>query len=514
MAGDIRMGNFNFKNLILGFGLVFVVACNKTSFQLVDQGSQKFMSGDFFENIFKMDSSVASFDQPQLENNETQAAFQVTLADGTSVPDLKVTDFSVVENGQPITDFKLQSNSLTTKQTVDIVFAVDVTGSMSPTIESAKTRLISFVQKSRLGGTHSRMCLITFGDRTVKNCDRFYDNNPDDPATVDQVNELISEISKLKALTGSSDPGGSDLNENPMRALIDASKAPWSENSQRFVILITDDGFLYSPGNSGSVGALAPKYKEVSEAIDKSQMKVFAATPSLAGYDKPFKGEPGIVQHSQGEWFNFKDLISGKITLDTILNRILNRVQTTYLLQYTLDENSGLDLTLPLKKRKIEILLHNGTSATLTLLALQSNLPDGRKPYQKKFKLADKNIKKETVVVKVDGVVVSSGIQFTADNEIEFEKAPKAKSKIVITFAYRDLKDSLQLTPIIIKQTGVRADSIQIFLNGIEALEKDIELNQTLEGYLSVQLANSALVESDPYGIRANNGLTVKIKRK
>ena len=387
------MFSINYKNLILGLGLVFFASCNKTHFQLVDQESQKFQSGDFFESFFKMNNSVASFEQPQLESNETQAAFQVALADGTNVPDLKVTDFTILENGQPISDFKLQSNSTTIKQSVDIIFAVDVTGSMSPTIESAKTRLISFVQKSRLNGTHSRMCLITFGDRTVKNCDRFYDNNPDDPSTIDQVNELISEISKLKALTGSSDPGGSDLNENPMRALIDASKAPWNENSQRFVILITDDGFLYSPGNSGNVGALAPKYNEVSEAIEKSQMKVFAATPSLAGYNKPFKGEPGVVEFSKGEWFNFKDLISGKITLDTILNRILNRVQTTYLLQYTLDENSGsgLDLTLPLKKRKIEILLQNGVHANLNMLSLQSNLPDGRKPYQKKFKLADKN---------------------------------------------------------------------------------------------------------------------------
>ncbi len=508
------MGNINFKKIILGFSLVIFAACNKTSFQLVDQESQKFMSGDFFENVFKMDNSVASFDQPQLENNETQAAFQVTLPDGTNLADLKSTDFSIVENGQPISDFKLESNSTTTKQTVDIIFAVDVTGSMSPTIESAKTRLISFVHKSRLNGTHSRMCLITFGDRTVKNCDRFYDNNPDDPATIDQANELISEISKLKALTGSSDPGGSDLNENPMRALIDASKAPWNENSQRFVILITDDGFLYSPGNSGNVGALAPKYKEVTDAIEKSQMKVFAATPSLAGYNKPFKNDPGVVQLSQGEWFNFKDLISGKINLDTILNRILNRVQTTYLLKYTLDENSGLDSTLPLKKRKIEILLQNGIRANLSLLSIQSNLPDGRKPYQKKFKLSDKNIKKETILVKVDGVVVSSGIQLTADNEIEFEKAPKAKSKISITFSYSELKDSLQLTPIIIKQTDVDAASVEVFLNGIKASEKDVELKQTLEGYLSVQLANSALTENDPYSIRLNNGLTVKVKRK
>ncbi len=508
------MGSINFKNLFLGLGLVFFASCNKTHFELIDQGSQKLDSGNFYENFFKMDSSVATYEQPQLESNDTQAAFQVSLPDGTSISDLKASDITLTENGQAITDFKFQSNSLTTIQSVDIVFAVDVTASMSKTIESAKTRLINFVKKSRASGTHSRMCLITFGDYTVKNCDRFYDNNPDDPATEAQVNELISEISKLKALTGASDPGGSDLNENPMRALIDASKAPWKENSQRFVILITDDGFLYSPGNQGSVGPLAPKFAEVSEAIEKSQMKVFAATPSLPGYNKPFQGAVGVVQFSQGEWFNFSDLISGKITLDTILGRILKRIQTTYLVQYTLDENSGLDSTLPLKKRKIEVTLQNGTRGVLTVLSIQSNLPDGRKPYQKKFKLADKNIKKDSVVVKVDDVVVTSGITLTPENEIDFDKPPKAKSKIVVTFKYNDIKDSLQLTPIIIKQTGLDADSLVVTLNGTEAAKKDIEVKVTLEGYLSVQLADSCFTEKDPYALRANNGVVISVSKK
>ena len=109
---------------------------------------------------------------------------------------------------------------------------------------------------------------------------------------------------------------------------------------------------------------------------------------------------------------------------------------------------------------------------------------------------------------------VNSGIQLTADNEVEFEKAPKAKSKIVISFVYNELKDSLQLAPIIIKQTDLNVDSIVVLLNGVEALKKDIELNQTLEGYLSIQLANSALTEADPYGVRSHNGITVKVSKK
>ncbi|OFZ28609.1 MAG: hypothetical protein A2622_05835 [Bdellovibrionales bacterium RIFCSPHIGHO2_01_FULL_40_29] len=504
-----------FKHILVAVIAVGVLSsCSRTQFGVVDQGSIKFNETEIYANFFKIESSTTSYEQPQLESNETQLAFRVTMPDGTNVSGLETGDFSIIENSVPVNNFLVQSQSTTTKQNVDIIFAVDITGSMSPTIESAKTRLISFVQNSRAKGNHTRMCLITFGDRTVKNCDRFYDNNPADPTTQSQVDELISEISKLKALTGISDPGGSDLHENPMRALIDASKAPWTDKSQRFVILITDDGFLYSPGNQGDVGSLAPRYSEVANAISTSQMKVFAATPSRAGYNRPFQGSPGVVEASQGEWFNFNDLIAGTITLDTILDRIMNRVQTTYLANYAIDENSGIDPTLALGKRKIEILLKNGASATVSIVSTQSNLPDGRKPYPKKFKLADKNIRRDSVRIKVNGEWVNSGVRLTDKNEVEFDKAPPARAKVEFSFSYKDLKDSVQIAPIILKDANLDPESIRVILNGIDALPGDIELAKTLEGFISVRLSDSVLSANDPYSIVSNGGLIVQVAKK
>lgn len=486
-------------------------ACAPVAFDAVPLDSTNGPSS-LFSNFFKMDVSHVEFEQPTLESNETQLVFQALLANGNHVTDLKQSDVEILENGRAVPGIQLKANSQKIEQTVDIVFAVDITGSMEPTIESAKMRLINFVNKSRASGHHTRMCLITFGDFTVKKCDRFYDNNPKDPKTEVQVRELISEISKLRALVGFNDPGGSDLNENPMRALIDAADSPWAEKSQRFVILVTDDGFLYSPGNQGTVGNLAPRYPEVLSALQRSQMKVFAATPQRAGYNLPFQGSPGIVEASLGEWFNFSSLISGTITLDTILNRIIERVQTNYVVQYKIEESMGFDPTIPLADRKIEVKLKDGRVASTVIQSVQSNLPNGRENYKKRFKIGSaKKIHRDSLKVYVDGKRQTE-FEISEDGDLELPKAPKAKSKIEAYFTYSNLKDAVNLEVILIRDPDVNsAADLAVLLNGKLASPEDIDVVETLEGDLSLRLQGSVLENSDRYAIRDNGGLEVKV---
>lgn len=493
-----------------------MLACAPVAFDATTVASSDDGLNDLYSNFFKLGVSQIEFNQPQLEANDTQVSFQVVLPNGSHVTDLKKNDFEVFENGRSIPGFQLKSNSKKIEQAVDIVFAVDITGSMEPTIESAKMRLISFVNKSRANGHHTRMCLVTFGDFTVKKCDRFYDNNPKDPKTEAQVKELISEISKLQAIRGINDPGGYDLNENPMRALIDAAGSPWQEKSERFLIMITDDGFLYSPGNSGDVGPLAPRYTEVLNALQTSQMKVFAATPSLAGYNRRFGGSPGIVEASLGEWFNFNGLINGSITLDTILNRIIDRVQTNYLVDYKIDESMGFDPTVPLADRKIEIKLKDGRTASVVVQTVQSNLPNGRAAYKKKFKISGgdssgKRIHKKSLKVLVNGVRTNSFV-LNQEGEVEFDQAPPAMAKIEAYFQYENIKDSLNLSNIIIKGALIESDAdIVITLNGILIAKEDYSLVKTLEGDYSIRLSESVLSEDDPYRIREFEGLKVRV---
>lgn len=479
--------------------------------QLASETPEPFTT--LFADLFKVSVSESSATQPQLEVNQTSIAFQAVLPNGEHLTNLAANDFTLVENDQVISNFKLQSNSRKIVKPVDIVFAVDITGSMTPTIESAKTRLISFIKNTRTSGHHTRMCLLTFGDYTVKRCDRFYDNNPADPSTEAQVKELISEVTKLKALFGPNDPGGFDDNENPMRALIDAAAAPWLADSQRFTILITDDGFLFSPNNQGSVGTGAPFFQEVLEAISRSQMRVFASTPSYPGYNSKFGGLPGIVEASQGEWFNFADMISGRITLDTVLNRILNRLLTTYIVEYNAEESMGLDGSLPLSKRTHKIILKNGKTATINIQAVQSNLPNGRHPYPRGFRVADRKIDVKSVKVKVNGVPVSTGYTIDENGDILFASTPPPHTKVDVQFSYLLLRDSIQLAPITLSKEMDVKETV-ITLNGKRVGEDFIEIKETLEGQRVLSLKDAVLDEADPFGIRAAQGLEVVVKAR
>ena len=499
--------------LVAAMAMLTLTACkSKMSFTPVpsiDNTAQD-LTGEVNE-FFKLSESQQTLTQDSLDENVTAISFHVKKPYGSLLDSLNKNDLFILEDIIPVNAFNLSKNTLETKEVVDIAFIVDVTGSMSATIESAKVRLTNFVKKSREAGYHTRMCLVTFGDYTIRRCDKFYDNNPSDPSTATQVDELISEITKLKALKGSQDPGGKDLNENPMRALIDTASAPWATNNQRFAILITDDGFLYSPGNSGAVGALAPQYAEVKSALAASKVKVFAATPSLAGYDKNFGSEKGIVALSQGEWFNFADLMSGKITLDTILNRILTNVNTTFTITYVADQIPGLNPSLELALRSFQVQLLNPLLGTIQNLQFNSSLPYGRAEYKKEFALSlNKKIKKNSLKVLVDGVQVTKGFQLTNEGKLKFDQAPGKASVIKVSYVYEQLKDSIILKPILLGQIDPR--SVEVWLNGIKAKASDFTVDRTMEGRYLVSLQDSALADSDPYKIFANNGLQFDVK--
>ena len=491
-----------------------LMSCSKTSF--TPDANSSLANPILFENTYKSAASEVQYVQPNAEENQTKLSFQVENGSGL-LQDLLTSDIRVTENGIPVTDFVLNKNSVTHVTTADIIFAVDVTGSMAPTIEAAKQKLIAFVNNTRAQGYHTRMCLSTFGDYTVKKCTRFYDNDPKVVATETEVTELISEITKLKALKGSADPGGKDLDENPMRAVIDAAAAPWGSDSQRFLILITDAGFLYSPGHAGAVGAVAPIYADVAKAINQSQMKIFAVTPSLAGYDINFgaaPGVPGIVDQSQGEWYKYADLVSGKITLNTVLNKILSSINTTFTVDYVLTSQSALDPAKPLSQRTIVLELINTALGSVKGLVITSSLPNGRVPDQKRFVIADKKVKANRLYVYVDGVLQTSGYSIIDGKQIEFAKAQKSNAKIKIVYQYDSVKDSISLTPI---HLGVGADKINFLkftINGIPVDDKYYETIAIDMNLSSVVLTDDIFGAADPFKIAATGEMNISIKTK
>lgn len=477
-----------------------------------------------FKKHFSLSYSQVTDQQSSFKLNTITSYFQVNK-ENESVNGLTSKDISVQENGVPVANFALAADTERNDQVADIVFLVDITGTMVELIESAKLRLKEFVKTSRARGYHTRMCIATFGDYVVQHCTRFYDNNPRDKSTEKQVVGLMRELNNLHAYRGQGhDPGWPDLDENPMGALIDTAKvAPWAPGSRRFVILVTDWGFLYSPDNQGwigktpqTIGQHAPTMKEVNQAIKDAQMNVFAATRMQHdhkgqhlvwdGYNTPFQGEPGIVQSSNGEYFDFDKVLSGEISLATILERILLRINTTYKLTYVVDKNPGLDPTLPVDRRNVEIKLNDATRGLVKRGSVLSSMPTGRPNYKQVWKLSDYPILNDSMKVKIDGKDVAPAEYTVSGGEIRFKSAPPSGAKLAFEFLYEEISRNLDLKPLSF-EVPVDERTVKVTLNGKEAQPgKNVVFTQ-IKGNTALQVVHEAL---DPADIRQNKGLTLE----
>ena len=502
----------DFRNSLLQFGLPFLgmsmLSCSPVQFQdistltdsklLVNQPRHELI----LEKSFSPLTPEISLQQENLERNITTIQFKVFDDQGKLVTDFEPKqDLEIREEDQLISAFEAKSESQVNQQIADIVFVVDVTGSMGPTIASAKRSLIHFIRDTRQKGYKTRMCTMTFGDYTVKYCQRFYLNDPSQPESAVDVELLIKEIEELKALKGIGiDPGGSDLNENPMRALIDASKAPWGHGHSRFVILVTDDGFLYTPGNQGAVGDLAPRMSEVHQAIEQSGIKVFAVTPDLPGYNRPFRVRENkrwvvydsIVAKSQGEFFLFSDWVNGKINLDTVLNRIMHNILTTYHVRYIVDDYEDLNPSLPLSKRQIQ-LKSRIRGYNIRVDSIQSNLPLGRKEYQKEWILSDYEIDADKVEVWLNGQKVERGFRIQW-NRLVWDRPPRPESKIRVRYQHKEIVRDIVLNKIELP-LAVRPNELVLELNGQICEATCATLHTEAEGGLSLSLNPSVLTE-------------------
>jgi hypothetical protein len=462
--------------------------------------------------IFPFVSAESSFEQSEALSNETTVLAQLERK-GTTIKELTKSDFIITENGKEVKNFELTIEDTKAEQVVDIAFVVDVTGSMTPFIEAAKVRLSEFIKATRKKGYHTRMCLSTFGDYTVQKCEKFYDNDPKDTTEV-QTTELISELTKLRALKGTLDPGGTDIPENPMRALIDAGNAPWRSDAQKFIILVTDADFLYSPDKLGDIGAtkgvLPPSMADVHTSLEASQVAVMAVTPSLAGYNSSFQGLSSIVEKSGGEHFLFKSVISKPARLDEILNRIISRVEATYKLTYNAEEFDENHSTLPIDQRKVVVQLRNKDEGAIKDQKVSAQYPNGRPQYETTWKIADKDVDTQDIEVTniTNGKTVPTSDYSLVGGSIKFNKSPAPKSKFKVVYYYVDNYANLRLEPVSLSPQ-VDEKRIRVTLNGVAARKQDIEISRDAAGNVSITLLPS-VAKDNYYKIEESQGIAFK----
>ena len=116
------------------------------------------------------------------------------------------------------------------KAPVDLVFVLDVTGSMQKEIDGVRKNINGFIRESETSGVPIRFALVTFRDLTYAEGTDVVQGFTSNPAV------FAASMSGLRA-TG----GGDNLGESSLDGLWVASGLPFMPTARKVIVLITDE---------------------------------------------------------------------------------------------------------------------------------------------------------------------------------------------------------------------------------------------------------------------------------
>lgn len=189
------------------------------------------------------------------------------------------------ENGNRIRDFILEKDARSGVNAVDVVFALDVTGSMSGEIAAVRDNIHAFTNELTEKGISFRLGLVTF-----------YDTIGDVLPLTPDVSVFQSWVAKQVA------SGGGDAPENSLEALRQATLMDFRPQAHRLIVWITDED--YHEGN-----VVTPlTVKQVLEMLLNKAITVHAigAVHRKQRYDRITEPTGGLFFDING---NFRDIL-------------------------------------------------------------------------------------------------------------------------------------------------------------------------------------------------------------
>ncbi|MCO5249796.1 MAG: OmpA family protein [Candidatus Kapabacteria bacterium] len=180
---------------------------------------------------------------------------------GEPLDTLTAENLFVFEKGRRRDILKVEKIPVAENVPVDFVFAVDITGSMQPIINSIKSNISFFTQTLVKRGIDYRLGLILFSD----DIEKVY--NP-----TSNVSDFLKWLNPVKAR------GGGDEKENALEALEAAAKMiDWREESNRVCVMITDAPY-HQKGEDGH-GVTDQTTSSIIEMMQKNDIRVFTIVP-------------------------------------------------------------------------------------------------------------------------------------------------------------------------------------------------------------------------------------------
>ena len=205
------------------------------------------------------------------------------------------------------------TEGLTLDNTQSVVFALDITGSMSPNIDGLQEGVVRFAQKLFQSGYKVKVGLITFKDAVIN---RF--NLTDDLAA------FKSNVDKLVAIDGQ------NVNEASLsatNAAFDMLVSQASPADVKSIVVITDNpGHFTNDSNPNcDITQTVSKFNNLSAAQQKL-MKIFYSVSSLTSVTGPktSRGQPTI--RSCGPLNSNEKYESAQFQFNDILNKSLTSV--------------------------------------------------------------------------------------------------------------------------------------------------------------------------------------------
>jgi hypothetical protein len=445
------------------------------------------------------------FFQEKYDNNETSIVFQVFDRYGHTVSNIKKTDLRLLENGRLVNNYDLDQASASTGKSADIVFVLDITGSMKPSIDSVKANVSGFVQELANRNVKTRLCFVTFKDWVYQKCLKFAE---DDPNTVQNEN-LMSFLEELSKVSTSD---GADPDENQLAGLMSAaSETPWKPGAQRMAILITDAWFHFAHTNRGDAGIHAPLYDDAIDVMKDNNMTVHIVAPQKPGYNEDFFKKPSIVAETKGLFFDLARLEDGLTDLSAVLEEIAESLSTTYEIRYIVEDNPGLDPTRPMDKRNVKLSIKRPGVGILQTIAVLSNMPNGRPEYKDRWILEQSTrVVAETVEVKIDSQPMIDGFEIRGKTLV-FDETPAPGARIDVSYERGSLKQATQVMPFFLRARK-HPEQVVVEINGtLASKDEHFKISENLERKFSVELQDAVFAEDDQFGIRGLNGLHVKI---
>lgn len=444
------------------------------------------------------------FKQDEYDKNRTTVPFRAYNLGGYDYINLVKSDVRVFENGVDVKNFTLKGQNAGENKVVDMVFSMDITGSMDEEINAVKAAIRNFVGQMAIRNVTARLCVVTFKDEIFDRCKKFVE---DDPATT--KNENLDWFEDY--LTRLDPDGGGKPLENSLGGLLEAaSGTPWGSNNQRVIVLITDINFWFKPNHKNEPEArTAPYYDDVIAGLKGSQALVFPITPNIHAYAKDFYSKPSVTKINGGQWFDMKKLEKGQISMDDIFKDIGNFIMTDYEVEYLSENNPGLDPHLPLANRQISLVPLNKAISKFDVGTPQSNWLGGQ-PLPKKEFVLQPGAKSGSERVSLNGQLVTSGYLVSNDKLI-FQNAPAPGTEIRIQYERMKLRDHVLTRSLFLSGKG-RLTNLKVYLNTSWVPADQYQITMTTQGGYVLDLTDKAFLESDPYGIRSRGYLDIAVE--